>query len=409
MADEIAIKVEGVSKSFKLPHEKQSSIKGALINTLRGGNRSYEKQEVLKNISLEIKKGEFFGIVGRNGSGKSTLLKMLAGIYKATSGEIQVNGKLTPFIELGVGFNQELTGRENVYLNGALLGFSRKEMDAMYDDIVEFAELEKFMDQKLKNYSSGMQVRLAFSIAIRAKTDILLVDEVLAVGDAIFQQKCYDYFQQVKDSDRTVVFISHDMGAVQAFCDRAMLIDKSKHLLTGHPQEVAARYSEILASAESKKDKNQNNDLVHAGVGGAEIVGAELMNLSGEPVTKVSEGEGFTVRVHFVSTKNIENPVFGLGIMGLNNESIVGPNTRDSEIRLSKLPKKGYFDATFTDLPLSTGTYRIRASIMNESVTIPYDFVEQLTKVTVTGKKRFGDIYLEPKWDVSTASGGRNE
>jgi len=318
--DDIAIKVEHVSKTFKLPHEKSTSIKGALINKLKGGNRAYERQEVLKDVSFEIRKGEFFGIVGRNGSGKSTMLKMLAGIYTPSSGNIQVNGRLTPFIELGVGFNQELTGRENVFLNGALLGFDRKQMEALYDGIVEFAELEKFMDQKLKNYSSGMQVRLAFSIAIRSNTDILLVDEVLAVGDAIFQQKCYDYFQQVKDSNRTVVFISHDMGAIQAFCDRAMLIDKSEHLLTGNPQEIATRYSEILASAETKKEKNQNNDLIHAGVGGAEIIGADLLDLNGKKVTKISEGEGFTVRVHYVSTKEIESPVFGLGIMGLNNE-----------------------------------------------------------------------------------------
>src|SRR6201996_9309255 len=183
MADDIAIKVNHVSKDFKLPHEKNNSIKSAAVNFYKR-NKGYEIQNALKDISFEIKKGEFFGIVGRNGSGKSTLLKMLAGIYTPTRGNIQVNGKLTPFIELGVGFNPELTGRENVFLNGALLGFNRKEMDVMYDDIVAFAEIEKFMDQKLKNYSSGMQVRLAFSIATRAQSDILLIDEVLAVGDA---------------------------------------------------------------------------------------------------------------------------------------------------------------------------------------------------------------------------------
>ena len=186
MSDEIAIKVENISKTFKLPHEKTNSIKGAFVNFYRR-NRTYEKQEVLKDISFEVKEGEFFGIVGRNGSGKSTLLKMLAGIYSPSKGSITINGKLTPFIELGVGFSPELTGRENVYLNGSLLGFNRQEMDEMYDEIVEFAELEKFMDQKLKNYSSGMQVRLAFSIAIRVKSDILVLDEVLAVGDEAFQ------------------------------------------------------------------------------------------------------------------------------------------------------------------------------------------------------------------------------
>src|SRR6185312_8467854 len=189
------------------------------------GGRATETQHALKDISFEVKKGEFFGIVGRNGSGKSTMLKILAGIYQPTKGGVQKSGKLVPFIELGVGFNPELSGRENVFLNGALLGFSRKEIAAMYDEIVAFAELEKFMDQKLKNYSSGMQVRLAFSIAIRAKSDILLIDEVLAVGDASFQQKCFDYFYKLKQDKRTVVFVSHDMGAVERFCDRAVLID----------------------------------------------------------------------------------------------------------------------------------------------------------------------------------------
>ena len=191
MQDNLAIKVDNVSKTFILPHEKNNSLKNKIINFTKT-KKTYEKQHVLDNISFEVKKGEFFGIIGRNGSGKSTLLKILAGIYSSDDGNVSVYGKLTPFIELGVGFSPELTGRDNVFLNGALLGFSRKEMLSMYDDIVDFAGLEKSMDQKLKNYSSGMQVRLAFSIAIRADTDILVLDEVLAVGDENFQKKCLE-------------------------------------------------------------------------------------------------------------------------------------------------------------------------------------------------------------------------
>jgi len=250
--EDTAIKVEGVSKIFKLPHEKNTSVKSVLIN-FHKRDRSYEMQKALQDMSFEVKKGEFFGIVGRNGSGKSTLLKLLAGIYVPTSGAIQVNGSLTPFIELGVGFNTELTGRENIFLNGALLGFNRKEMHKMYKDIVDFAELEKFMDQKLKNYSSGMQVRLAFSIAIRAKSDILLIDEVLAVGDANFQAKCFKYFRTLKREKQTVVFVSHDMAAVQEFCDRAMLIDDGNVQYIGGTNEVASRY--MLDSAHGSTDK----------------------------------------------------------------------------------------------------------------------------------------------------------
>jgi ABC-type polysaccharide/polyol phosphate transport system ATPase subunit len=243
MSQETAISVQHVNKNFKLPHEKHSGLKQLLLN-FRPGGTSYELQHVLRDINFEIKKGEFFAIVGRNGSGKSTLLKILAGIYQPSSGQVVINGKLVPFIELGVGFNPELTGRENVYLNGALLGFSVKETDAMYRDIVEFAELEAFMDQKLKNYSSGMQVRLAFSIAIRAKSDILLIDEVLAVGDANFQQKCFDYFEKLKRTKQTVVFVSHDMGAVRRFCTRAVYISNGDIIKVGTPSDIADLYAE---------------------------------------------------------------------------------------------------------------------------------------------------------------------
>lgn len=244
MGEEVAIRVDSVSKSFKLPHERFNSLKSLFINTLLR-RRTFEKQHVLTDVSFDIKRGEFFGIVGRNGNGKSTILKLLAGIYAPDSGLITINGKLTPFIELGVGFNPELTGRENVYLNGALLGFSQKEMEAMYQDIVDFAELERFMDQKLKNYSSGMQVRLAFSIAIRAKSDILLIDEVLAVGDANFQKKCIEIFEQLKREGRTIVFVSHSMGDVRDFCDRVAVVDSGRLVFVGKTEKGIDIYNQL--------------------------------------------------------------------------------------------------------------------------------------------------------------------
>ena len=237
-----AVVVDHLYKSFKLPHEQASGIKQLLINKLKG-KRGYEIQHVLKNVSFQVEKGEFLGIVGRNGSGKSTLLKLLAGIYTPDKGSVQVNGTLTPFIELGVGFNPELTGRENVYLNGALLGLSKKDMDDIYDEIVEFAELERFMDQKLKNYSSGMQVRLAFSIAIRSKSDILLFDEVLAVGDAAFQRKCTDYFKLASQLNKTVILVTHDMNAVRQFCTKAIFVEDGQIKETGSPNDIADLYT----------------------------------------------------------------------------------------------------------------------------------------------------------------------
>lgn len=241
---EIAIKVTDLHKSFRLPTERSWGLKQAFFNRLKG-IKGYTEQKVLKGINFEINKGDFVGIVGRNGSGKSTLLKTLAKIYFPEKGKVEINGTLVPFIELGVGFNPELSGRENVYLNGALLGFSNKEMGEMYDDIVKFAELEKFMDQKLKNFSSGMQVRLAFSIAIRAKGDILLLDEVLAVGDAAFQQKCNDYFESLKDSKQTVILVTHSMENVRKFCNRAILIEDGKIKLDSNPNKVADAYEKL--------------------------------------------------------------------------------------------------------------------------------------------------------------------
>ena len=241
---DIAIKVKDLHKSFRLPTEQAFGLKQAIFNRLRG-IKGYKEQKVLRGLDFEVKKGEFLGIVGRNGSGKSTLLKILAGIYYPEKGEITVDGTLVPFIELGVGFNPELTGRENVYMNGALLGFSNEEMDTMYDDIWEFAELKDFQDQKLKNYSSGMQVRLAFSIAIRAQGDILLLDEVLAVGDAAFQQKSSNYFSNLKSHKQTVILVTHSMENVRKFCDRAILIEDGKIIQNGDPKKVADAYTKL--------------------------------------------------------------------------------------------------------------------------------------------------------------------
>jgi len=260
--DEVAIRVDHISKRFALPHERAGSVKSAFTNFYRKGKgrTSYEEQYALRDVSFEVKKGEFFGIVGRNGSGKSTLLKLIAGIYQPTKGSLSVRGKLVPFIELGVGFNPDLTGRENVYLNGAMLGFSRRQIQDMYDDIVAFAELERFMDQKLKNYSSGMQVRLAFSMATRSKADILLVDEVLAVGDADFQRKCFDYFRALKGAKKTVVFVTHDMNAVREYCDRAVLIEDSKLVESGSASKIASKYTRMFIESSTDGDEVEQKD-----------------------------------------------------------------------------------------------------------------------------------------------------
>ncbi|MEF2737910.1 MAG: ABC transporter ATP-binding protein [Bifidobacterium choerinum] len=257
MEQPVVLDVNHVEKWFKLPTEQASGLKQAFINWTKG-IKGYKRQQVLKDVTFQVHRGEFFGIVGRNGGGKSTLLKIISQIYYPNSGSVHVEGKLVPFIELGVGFNPELTGRENVYLNGALLGFTPEEVDAMYDDIVEFAELEDFMDQKLKNYSSGMQVRLAFSVAIKAQGDILVLDEVLAVGDEAFQRKCDDYFTKVRqDPTKTVILVTHDMSAVKRYCTRAMFIQDGEVAVIGDKESVAERYTLDNLEAEKRKKEQE--------------------------------------------------------------------------------------------------------------------------------------------------------
>ena len=256
----VVLKVDHVAKMFRLPTEQATGLKMAFLNWTKG-IKGYTEQHVLRDINFEVRQGDFFGIVGRNGSGKSTLLKIISQIYTPEHGSVTVKGKLVPFIELGVGFNPELTGRENVYLNGALLGFTRAEIDAMYDDIVEFAELEEFMDQKLKNYSSGMQVRLAFSVAIKAQGDILVLDEVLAVGDEAFQRKCDNFFAEIKkDPTKTVILVTHSMDSVKKYCNKAILIKDGEIIASGDKNDVADRYTLENLKSEHKERKENPED-----------------------------------------------------------------------------------------------------------------------------------------------------
>ena len=280
---QIAVKVDHVSKYFKLPTEATNSLRTALVNRFKG-IKGYKEQHVLKDISFEVEKGDFFGILGRNGSGKSTLLKIISEIYVPEKGTVTIDGKLVSFIELGVGFNPELTGRENVYMNRAMLGFSTAEIDAMYDDIVDFAELHEFMNQKLKNYSSGMQVRLAFSVAIKAQGDILILDEVLAVGDEAFQRKCNDYFQERKKSGKTTILVTHDMGAVKKYCNKAVLIENGLVKAIGDPFDVSDQYS--FDNLESNSHHNGHED---EGLVTTEVEGFTAKLLSPKKVTPDDE------------------------------------------------------------------------------------------------------------------------
>lgn len=389
MQEPVVIRADNVSKTFKLPHERVSSVKSAVIGFYRR-RRSYEIQQALKDINFEIKQGEFFGIVGRNGSGKSTLLKILAGIYQPSGGKVYTHGKIVPFIELGVGFNPELTGRDNVYLNGALLGFSRRQMEAMYEDIVSFAELGKFMDQKLKNYSSGMEVRLAFSLAIRAKADILLIDEVLAVGDADFQRKCFRYFNQLKREKKTVILVTHEMDAVREYCDRAMLIDKQRVVKIGHPEEVAREYLKITMPKESQKTADNQT----------ERWGDKTVQIKDIKVTNASD-DSIEFRLDVMAKKDCPDPVYGFRIRNSGGQSLVGTNSFILGHKPSPL-KKGQkisiswkVENIFTD-----GDYYIDPSVVYEGTLTAADWWDGAATFNVSREKRT-PYFVEPKMKVS--------
>jgi len=360
MAQPIVV-INNLTKSFKIPLEASSGIKQKLINLLKG-RKGYRVFTPLKDIDFTINEGDFFGIVGRNGSGKSTLLKTIAGIYTPNSGSVEVGGSLVPFIELGVGFNPELTGRENVFLNGALLGFSHDEMEAMYDKIVDFAELGDFMEERLKNYSSGMRVRLAFSIAIRAHADILLLDEVLAVGDEAFQKKCYAYFDKLKREKRTVILVTHDMSAVERFCNKAVFIEDGKVKMIGKPYRIAAAYSRsnIKSYNESEGLDEQISDDFDITLRGSD----------GNEQTVYEYNETMTVELEWQQTgvKHV-----GVAIFRENGEYVYGPNTYQEKVKIADKNRAIYT----VQLNLNEGSYFIKAGLMGADDTKTIAFTEE--------------------------------
>lgn len=302
-----ALVLNDVHKTFRLPHQRYQTLKERVLHPIRA--RVYDELRAVDGVSVDIAQGEFFGIVGRNGSGKSTLLKCLAGIYPIDSGRITVNGRLSPFIELGVGFNPELSARENVVINAIMLGLSRRQAHERFDEIIAFAELEEFVDLPLKNYSSGMAVRLAFAVAIQVDAEILLVDEVLAVGDAAFQQKCFAEFHRLKDERRTIIFVTHDMSSVERFCDRAMLIDRGVVQMVGEPHRVGRAYNELNFGGliHTSDDSSRWGD--HAV---AEILACWFEDSSGERIATLAQGERVSVCTEIRFHAAIEDPIFAV-------------------------------------------------------------------------------------------------
>ena len=336
---------QDVWKTFQMPHERRHTLKERVLHPLRDAGE--ERFEALKGISFAVERGEFFGIVGRNGSGKSTLLKVLAGIYRADRGDIRMAGRLSTFIELGVGFNPDLAARDNVMINGIMLGLTPREALRRFDEIIEFAELEEFVDLKLKNYSSGMQVRLAFSVMIQVDADVLLIDEVLAVGDAAFQQKCFDVFHRLRDEGKTILFVTHDMGAVRRFCDRAMLLEKGEQRLVGDPERVGAHYLELnfgrdrTEQAKAAEEAEQRGAEVveeQFGSGAAEIVDTWFEDEDGKRTEHVAQGARATFRMRVRFHEDVPQPNLAVVLETEDHVPLLATSTFDREVPTGENP-----------------------------------------------------------------------
>ncbi len=387
-----AIVVKDIHKEFILPQSKNSSIKSAFVNIVKKNKKTVQK--VLDGVSFNVNQGDFFGVVGRNGSGKSTMLKMLAGVYQPTSGSIEINGKLTPFIELGVGFNPELSGRDNVFLNGALLGFTRKEMELIYDDIVSFAELEPFMDQKLKNYSSGMQVRLAFSVAIKARNDIMIFDEVLAVGDEAFQRKCIDVFEQYKSSKQTVILVTHDMDTVKKFCNRAVLIHEGKIIKEGSPVQVADEYSRLNQAV---IDKAVDQEHQYTG----KSIKTAIYDKTGKKRRSFKVGETISLDLSWDNdkTKAIMVDLY-------RKDSNLVSNFITNREGFPKLPSDNKLTLDI-EANLGPGSYYVDINLLNHNGTVKYDVMYHAEEFIITNdfsavEHSFGGLTMIPrKWHTS--------
>ena len=361
-----AIVARGVSKTFHVPEDRRHTLKERALHPRR--RIRARDFRALHDISFDVAPGEFFGIAGRNGSGKSTLLKCLAGIY-AADGQIWCRGSMSTMIELGVGFNMELAARDNVILNGIMLGLSPREARLRYERVIEFAGLEEFTELKVKNYSSGMMVRLAFSVAVQVDADVLLVDEILAVGDAAFQQKCFDVFNRMRDEGRTIVFVTHDMGSMVRFCHRAMLLEQGELIHIGDPQEVADRYLEINFGRDPAAETSLSDAEGRIGGGEARVVEVWVEDAGGERRAAVQQGERITLRARVAFDVLVDDPAASVYVLNDEHKAVTVINTEAQlEHTGTFLPgDEAVFSFTFENV-LAPGRYSPLMSLAHRGI-----------------------------------------
>ncbi|MCL2090414.1 MAG: ABC transporter ATP-binding protein [Micrococcales bacterium] len=386
-----AVEVRSVSKTFRIYHEKNKTLKSALM---RGRRSRYEEFRALDGVDLDIPVGSAFALVGNNGSGKSTLLKCIAKILQPDSGTIVRDGRIAALLEVGSGFHPELSGRDNIYLNGSILGMSRREIDAKLDEIVDFSGVERFIDQPVKNYSSGMYVRLGFSVAIHVEPDILLVDEVLAVGDAEFQDRCGAKFSQLRHEGRTVVLVSHALPQVRAMATQAVWLDAGKAVEVGDAAPVLDAYENFSHSSSSV----EIDGLSHIGVGGVRVVRASLRGADGRAGVAVV-GEAAVVTVEYVAESRFETPIMGLAVESANGTYLAATNTRDTGAHVDVVEEGRFrFEIRLPEIFLHPGAYTLNAGVVDASAATRIDLVRGIAQFSVEngGKTWSGGLLALP-------------
>lgn len=391
------ISLKSVSKKYLIQRGKEPTFKGAIMDWLKT-KKPFIAFPALEDISFEVEKGETFGIIGENGSGKSTLLGIIAGISKPTSGEVKVQGSVATLIELGAGFHGDLSGRENIYLNGSILGFSRKEMDKKFKAIVEFSELEKFINMPVKYYSSGMYVRLGFAIAVTVEPDILLIDEVLAVGDEHFQKKCLRRIEDFQRKGKTILFVSHALSLVEELCDRVILLEKGHIKGEGRPKSVLKVYRKMVEKRDELLKPRE------WGTKDAVITGVRFLNKEGKEKKEFLTGESLVMEISYNASEQIQSPIFGISIHGQDGKNFFGTNTRLGNYTIDYIEGEGKVKFTIERLSLFKGAFFINFSLHSWDHGIQYHRLDFMHQIEVDNpRQEDGFLKLPCKWELKAS------
>jgi ABC-type polysaccharide/polyol phosphate transport system ATPase subunit len=398
---EVVLSVDDVTKSFRMHNDRPNSLKQLLVTRRRSRPEEFT---ALRDVSFDVYEGEVFGVIGQNGSGKSTLLKCMAGILQPNKGRVQVNRRMSALLELGAGFHPELSGRDNVFLNAAILGMSRSEIARRFDDIVEFSGLQSFIDAPVKTYSSGMYVRLAFAVAINVDPRLLIVDEILAVGDVTFQQRCLEKFVEFRAEGRTIVLVTHDLTSVKNMCDRAIWLRHGKLTGSGDPSDLVDEYTEQMLG----ENIRQTDGSIRRGSGECRNIKVEMfVGSNPNPVKRCRTGDDVRLRLHYHAEQRVPRPVFGIAIEHIGGTVVTSPCARDVGLVPDAADGSGYVDIRLASLPLLPGTYDIHTSVTDFNRAHIYDHVQTHMRIDVMSGTRFetgGVVTLQPSWTITPAT-----